>query len=255
MNTEYKEDRNTENTQRKFVISKSFFPFIWGLIRKIFTVVITFLSSLPLWLLTILVVLLIIFGAIVTNKSTGLFNWITRFLNPPPEVTVASNLLTFQRDNILFTSFSIIDIVETKKGYLKREVVKEIGKSLFKELLGEEYQSPEPTATVGYCKKTYEIGIGYRNVHELILNFGKRDNVLLEELPEPEIISINPVSSEVRGKFSQSECDALDQDTYKRLELIKEKLGSAWNNISRESKQTLYVFINIFSSFHREEVE
>ncbi len=152
------------------------------------------------------------------------------------ETEVSAKLLTFEKENTLFTSFAIIDLVDTKKGYLKREAIKRF------------FTNDPPTATVGYCKKTYEIGIGYRNIQDIIKDALKKEKISKDILPEPEIISINPISSEVRGKYPQMECDQIDKDTINRLIKIKNKLNVGWEEIVDNSKQILLTFIQLITS-------
>ncbi len=222
---------------------------IYKIINAIIVNIFKFIVKSPK--LAILIALLIVaYSYLDFFKGIGIFTalgktvkFISSMFIEEEEVKISTNLLGFRKEMNLFTSFSIIDILQVKRDYLKREKLKNL-------ITGEK---SEPTAVVGYCKKTYEVGIGYKNLYQIIKEYAGKDIKDINELPEPEIITINPIASDVKN-YSREECDQLDKDESVRLQLIKEKLSSAQDDFYiYNSKNILSKLIFLFSSINKQE--
>ncbi len=137
----------------------------------------------------------------------------------------------------LFTGFAYIPIIQKDRGALKRTLG--LGDSVL----------------LGYCVKEYEVGIGYEDVMKIIAEY---HDLICDSsnytLPEPVIISTNPVISESYGSFDRIKCDNIDKEIdgkRKSWELIKEELikSGNWAQMVNNSRKILTAFIKIYCEY------
>ncbi|MCF8259269.1 MAG: hypothetical protein K9J12_00710 [Melioribacteraceae bacterium] len=146
----------------------------------------------------------------------------------------SAELLEYNSVDKLFTSFAYVPIIDYQRGKLKRNL-----------WMGED-------AVLGYCWRQYEVGIGYDSLSlKIIENMGTACDGNYYDLPEPKILSTNPVSSEAFGKYDRLKCDEYDLDVdgeRKSHEIILKQLknDAQWNRIVENSKKTLSTFIKIY---------
>jgi len=141
----------------------------------------------------------------------------------------------------LFTAFAYVPIIRYERDYLKRDIYNRF------------YNHDEKKKVIiGYCYREYDVGIGYDHPTD---SFDVLQKIacqnLYKELPEPVILSINPISSEVVGKYSRTDCDNLDLDdsgTRKSQQLILKQLkeDGQWNVIVENSQKALASFIRVY---------
>jgi len=141
------------------------------------------------------------------------------------QITTATYIKSNPIDSI-FTSFIYLNITDLKKSNDK---------------------------ITGLCSRTYEVSVGYKDVQSFIeKNNNSSCNATFQSLPEPSILSINAVSSQIEGEYSQQECDTWD-DTSKTglrssLGAISMKLrrDGRWPIIKENSQRILMSYINIY---------
>lgn len=146
----------------------------------------------------------------------------------------AAAFTEFKSTDKLFTSFAYVPLIDLD--YRPRDIT--FGR--------------KDSILFGYCWRQYEVGIGYERVDSLIseyLQTACSDNI--EGLPEPEIISTNPVSSEAAGTYSRAECDkwdAVGADGRRSRAAIKRQLikDGQWEMIAEGGRRTLAGFIRIY---------
>jgi len=93
----------------------------------------------------------------------------------------------------LFTAFVYIPLLDYHHGYLKRDVfgriLDDVGKKVVK----------------GYCFRQYEVGIGYEQVSDLFSTYLEAAcNNQSREMPKPQILSTNSVSSKAVGTYTRN---------------------------------------------------
>lgn len=89
-----------------------------------------------------------------------------------------------------------------------------------------DYKNGEQKNPTGYCYHSYEIGFGYEKITGADL-FSKINLACKNQdrnLPEPQIISVNPVSSEAFGSFTRARCEEWDYNTELREREIRANL-------------------------------
>lgn len=137
----------------------------------------------------------------------------------------------------LFTGFAYLPIILKDRGPLKRTLG--LGDSVI----------------MGYCVREYEVGIGYENIMKIIEKYrGKVCDSLILNLPEPVILSTNPVQSESYGSFDRLKCDDTDKEIdgeRKSWALIKDELVKSgnWSLMVKNSKKILTAFIRIYCEY------
>ena len=152
--------------------------------------------------------------------------------------TQYGRLLEYVSVDKMFTSFAYVPLVDYQRDYLKRDMV--VLKSWRR---GKVIQ--------GLCFRQYEVGIGYDNVTEFFTKY--KDvacNGEYQKLPKPDILSTNPISSDVYGEYSRKKCDTWDLDlSGKRnsgqyiIDQLKD--DGKWNSIVDNSQKVLCSFIKI----------
>lgn len=146
----------------------------------------------------------------------------------------SAELVEVKQVDKLFTTFAYVPLLDYEWGNLKRNFW--MGDSVI----------------VGYCWRQYEVGIGYNNASDYFneyLKFACADS--FDVLPEPEILAVNPVSSESFGEYTRMECDRFDFEAdstriSKGLILKQLKDDKQWDLIVDKSRKTLGGFIKIY---------
>lgn len=160
------------------------------------------------------------------------------YISKGGKTKIYAELTEYQPIDKLFTSFAYVPLLDLKKGTLKRQLTVFVdgGKS---------------KVVKGYCARYYDVGVGYNNTTELIKKY---QNIACQEkddqLPEPEILSLNATSSSCSGDYSRIECDSWDKGDRKRASkdyvLTKLKHDKQWDIIAENSKKILGSFIRIY---------
>lgn len=166
------------------------------------------------------------------------------FLQKGGHTGITAEFQEYRKIDKLFTAFAYVPIVDYKKGYLKREVLKNF-------FTGEE---KEPTAVKGYCLREYDVGIGYDRITDELLSQYKDvvcQKKKFDELPPPQILSINPVSSDSYGEYSRKDCDDYDRgegSERKSYSEIMSQLNKSkqWDMIVENSQKILMNFLQIY---------
>ncbi len=78
----------------------------------------------------------------------------------------------------------------------------------------------------GYCYYAYEVGIGYQNLTQQLLEEHIKTACTLNDqnLPPPQILSVNSTTSEVSGDYNANECESWNADLNIRERKIEYKL-------------------------------
>lgn len=152
------------------------------------------------------------------------------------ELTLEARFKSYSPVDVLFTSSAYVPVLESARGPLKRTLG--LGGDVVK----------------GYCYKQYEVGIGYRDVLELFEQH--RDAACsgqFNELPAPEILSVNAFDSENFGKYSSRQCDEWDvlmpgrkrpASHYKVFHAMVS--DGYWPDISTRGREVLGAFLSVY---------
>lgn len=193
------------------------------------------------------------YGGKMNSKIIGLLTCIVAvmsavlyftFTNNTTTTSVEGQLVEFNESDKIFTTFVYASTVDIKRDLLKRDVYLEFYKI-------EDSKDVKPVP-VGTCSHEYEVGIGYQNINSLITdNMEAVCNNQEVELPEPELLSVNPTNSMVFGKYSRAECDKWITDVRGRRQcegVIKNQLvaDGNWKVVAKKSKDIIKSYIQIY---------
>ena len=164
--------------------------------------------------------------------------------NNETTTSVGGQLVEFQESDKIFTTFVYASTVDIKKDLLKRDVYLE-----FYKIKDSKDVKPVP---VGTCSHEYEVGIGYQNINSLITDYMEAvcDNADIE-LPDPELLSVNPTNSMIYGEYSRAECDKWITDVRGKRQcegVIKNQLiaDGNWKVVAKKSKDIIKSYIQIY---------
>ena len=171
--------------------------------------------------------------------------------NPSKPKTVVSTSVVLQKTkeiDKLYTGVYIIPAIDRKYGYRKRDLPSHFLNQA-KEWAGLGNGGDEQKKVIkGYCKKRYEVSVGYDNISELLSNKELIDNAChgrSEKLPNPQILAVNCRNTEARGDYSGNDmCYRWDVDEKMRKSLLlaemkNNKIIDKVNKRGRESLKTL----------------
>jgi hypothetical protein len=106
---------------------------------------------------------------------------------------------------------------------------------------------------IGLCSRTYEVSVGYKDVQSFIeKNRDASCNETFQSLPDPTILSINAVSAQIEGQYSQQECDTWDDASKTGLRpslgaiSMKLRREGRWPIIKENSQHILMSYINLY---------
>jgi hypothetical protein len=172
------------------------------------------------------------------------FSWNSGFLNklfkPEIKTTVTAEFKEYKQIEKLITSFVYVPLLDYETGKTKRQFLS----------LG--FWGGDKEKVKGICYRQYSATIGYVNPSEKFdqyLETACKNND--SALPEPQIVALNAESSEVIGKYIQTDCDNFDLGDYgdrPSEEYVIQKLNQQnhWNGIVKSSQKVLGSFIRVY---------
>ncbi len=174
-----------------------------------------------------LILLFVILGSVVyffTNK---------RYTS---HTEITGQFLELIETDQLFTGFAFVSTVDLKYGFLKRDLFTDDAKEI----------------PIGGCRQLYEISVGYTNISDLIsFHINSTNENIINDLPNPKILAINPISSKNYGKYTKPECDSWNVETngYRKcqpkIKSILRKTGQ-WDILAESSKKIIASYINLY---------
>jgi hypothetical protein len=188
------------------------------------------MSSLK-YIITIIIILAILVG--------GGYLYYLKFRSGG-ETESEAELKGYYEIDTLFTTFVYIPLLDYHHGYLKRDVLgrilDDVGKKVVK----------------GYCFRQYEVGIGYEQVSDLFSTYLEAAcKNQSQEMPKPQILSTNSVSSKAVGTYTRQDCDAWDVESQgqrkcQRFILEQLKQDGQWQEIIENSQKVLMSFMRVY---------
>jgi hypothetical protein len=182
-------------------------------------------------------------GALLTSGAFLFYLWNSQ---RDAEIAVSSQLIGFRKMDKLFTSFAHVPVIQLTRGVRATDAAR----GVVAEIFGDS-EIPERVVQ-GMCFREYEVGIGYGDTLAL---FGEHLDTACDrrdaELPEPRILSSNPVSGRAYGRYPQIECDREEMDagdgrpswTLIRGQLERDR---QWPRIVERSQKILGSFLRIY---------
>ena len=154
--------------------------------------------------------------------------------NPKIKVSISHVFQKTKEIDKLYTGVYIIPALDKKYGFLKRDILnhKEVVK--------------------GYCKKRYEVFVGYEKISELLGHKEVIDNAChgrTDNLPNPQILAVNCRNTEVRGDYSgDGICYSWDVDEETRREeiLVQMKTDNIFGKVNKRGRESLKTLATIF---------
>lgn len=127
-------------------------------------------------------------------------------------------------------------------------------------LIEVKYSNPETRQKPsGYCYKEYEVGFGYQNFTEKIMqdNLEKACTLNDTDLPKPRILTVNSRSGENQGDYSLPECEEWDKNTQIRERKILAKLNSQESlaKLEQNGQKVLGGYLRIYCGIKPGEVK
>ncbi len=129
------------------------------------------------------------------------------------------------------------------------------------------FKSGKTTKIKGFCFKEYSYSFGYRNIfkgsgQDVVKNIDVICNAsTLSDLPKPELLSVNAISSSREGDYTFLECSEFDvapddgSDPPRDAQIIndlKDKLPGQYGYIVKKSQKTLQSIYKPFCSIVQE---
>lgn len=167
--------------------------------------------------------------------------------SPKTQVSLSVALQKTREIDRLYTGVYIIPALDRKFGTLKRDKPLELYNKA-RETLGMGPGAEVQKVVKGYCKKRYEVSVGYDNITALLSDREVVANACAgrtEKLPAPRILAVNCRNTETRGDYNGNDiCHRWDRDEAMRMSLLNAEMRN--NNIiekvnkrGRESLKTL----------------
>ncbi len=104
----------------------------------------------------------------------------------------------------------------------------------------------------GYCKRCYEVSVGYDNISELLGNKEVIDNAChgwTDKLPPPQILAVNGLKTEVGGDYLGNDiCYSWDDDENMRKSVLQDqmKTDNILEKVNKRGKESLKTLATIF---------
>lgn len=155
------------------------------------------------------------------------------------------NMKAYKRIDTLFTSFAYVPIINFKE----KTSLLDYAPNSIKEK--SDFFNKNPDLASGYCLRRYEVGLGYKDIFEIYK--ANKDIICKQKdataLPFPTQVSVNSISSEIYGSYTQKECDLFDRvdengSTMARRDIaayINDKYGA---KLFENSQKMLMVFLS-----------
>lgn len=190
-----------------------------------------------------IVIIILSFGGYFFSKSSSL----------KTKVSISHVLQKTKEIDKLYTGVYIIPAVDKKYGFRKRDLpmhyLNQLGQSIG---IGSKENSEGQKVIKGYCKKRYEVSVGYDNISELLGNKEVIDNAChgrTDKLPNPQILAVNCRNTEARGDYNGDDrCYRWDTDEKMRktLLLAQMKNDNILEKINKRGRESLKTLATIF---------
>ena len=177
--------------------------------------------------------------------------YFSRPSNPKTKVSIAHVLQKTKEIDKLYTGVYIVPALDKKYGYRKRDLpmhyLNQVGQTIG---IGSSDESKK--VVKGYCKKRYEVSVGYDNISELLGNKEVIDNAChgrTDKLPNPQILAVNCRNTEVRGDYSgDNRCYKWDVDDNMRRSVLlgQMKTDKILEKVNRRGRESLKTLATIF---------
>lgn len=193
---------------------------------------------------------------------------LNNYLSQKTTISVTGGLMAYAPADKIFTSYIHMPVARYKYSEVQTKV-----RDWFK------IKYSKRNFLTGYCLRRYDVGLGYDDIGALLKNASLLKNVCQkdetqnyatydeEQLPEPEILSLNAVSSRSDGDYSRIECDTLDLVTYEEEEsrakpgppkkgeppvkaiiqdILQQQHSEHWKQITKNSRTLLVGYLRLY---------
>ena len=183
------------------------------------------------------------------NANSALFKYIIRIAvialffaiayhgcKPNRKIKVDTSIVLQKTKEIdkLYTGVYIIPALDIKYGFLKRDILK------------------HNQVIKGYCKRRYEVAVGYDNISELLGSKEVIDNAChgrTDELPNPQILAVNCHNTEAHGDYSgKGICYSWNVDEKMRREVLLKQMetDNILEKVNKRGRESLKTLATIF---------
>ena len=151
----------------------------------------------------------------------------------------------------LYTGVYIIPAMDKKYGFRKRDLLGHYV-DVIEDTVGIGSGKKTEKVVKGYCKKRYEVSVGYENISKLLGNKEVIDNAChgrTDKLPNPQILAVNCRNTEAHGDYSGNDiCYSWDVDEKMRKEVLLEqmKTDKIFEKVNKRGKESLKTLATIF---------
>lgn len=152
----------------------------------------------------------------------------------------------------LYTGVYIIPAVDKKYDFRKRDLPMHYLKQLGHTIGIGSGGNDDKKVVKGYCKKRYEVSVGYDNISDLLANKELIENACqgrTDKLPNPQILAVNCLNTEARGDYSGNDrCYRWDTDEKMRRSLLmgQMKYDNILEKVNKRGRESLKTLASIF---------
>ncbi len=157
-----------------------------------------------------------------------------QFFSPKPHTSIEVAFQKTKEIDKLYTGVYLIPVLDPQYGTLKRNKWK--------------FWADDEEVVKGFCKKKYEVSVGYDNLTALLSDEEVKKNACngkTDKLPEPKILAVNTQNTIATGNYDgDGRCYQWDQNAEERKDIIRTEMHNIGilekvNNRGRESLKAL----------------
>lgn len=243
MDKENLNEKESQNNSENKVKLNGVIKTVTGIFTKFIAVIFKFVER--HLILAILIIGFFFFGF----YKIASFSFLDGFFKQKGVTTMNVNMKGYKRIDTLFTSFAYVPIINFKE----KTSLLDYAPNSIKEK--SDFFNKNPDLASGYCLRRYEVGLGYKDIFEIYK--ANKDIICKQKdataLPFPTQVSVNSISSEIYGSYTQKECDLFDRvdengSTMARRDIaayINDKYGA---KLFENSQKMLMVFLSGYCS-------
>ena len=182
----------------------------------------------------IICIVIVCIAAAVAYEKDKLF----RFFSPKPHTSIKVNFLKTKDIDKLYTGFYLIPVHDLEYGTLKREMWK--------------FWRDEKEVVKGYCKKIYDVSVGYDNLTDILNDQEVIKNACdgkIDKLPEPKILAVNTKNTIATDNYDGNGlCYRWDQNAQQRKEVIMAEMSNIGllEKMNKRGRESLKTFATLF---------
>lgn len=198
---------------------------------------------------------ILIIGCIVTLISLCIctYSYFKKSSNIHDRISFHSALQKTKEIEKLFTGIYLVYVLDKSYGLKKRDIPSHFFNRAVDTLYVMSHKNHKSKKVIkGFCKKRYEVYMGYDNLTDLLQNSDIIENAChgrTDKLPNPKILAVNCKNTDARGDYKgDGMCYRWDREESLRNDVLLAQMrdDNILEKVNKRGRESLKTIANLF---------